>query len=124
MPKVNLQRQPMPRQDPKLRGGNFNEVALGYQPESAQPEADRCIQCPKRPCTGGCPVGIDIPGFVKALREGNLPEAARILKDKNSLPGICGRVCPQETQCESVCVLAKKDAPVAIGRLERFVADW
>ncbi|MBI4188418.1 MAG: NADPH-dependent glutamate synthase [Chloroflexi bacterium] len=124
MPKANLQRQPMPRQDPRIRGGNFNEVALGYQPESAQPEADRCIQCPKRPCTGGCPVGINIPGFVKALREGDLPEAARILKDKNSLPGICGRVCPQESQCESVCVLAKKDAPVAIGRLERFVADW
>jgi len=114
----------MPRQDPKARGNNFNEVALGYRLKQAQAEASRCIQCPKRPCVEGCPVEIDIPGFIKAIREGDMPEAARILKDKNSLPGICGRVCPQETQCETVCVLAKKLAPVAIGRLERYVADW
>ncbi len=124
MAKLNLNRVPMPRQDPKLRGRNFNEVALGYSLELAQQEASRCIQCPKRNCVEGCPVEIDIPGFIKATGEGNMPEAAKILKDKNSLPGICGRVCPQETQCEVACVLVKKEAPIAIGRLERFIADW
>jgi len=124
MPKLNLNRVPMPRQDPETRGHNFNEVALGYTAEQAQAEASRCIQCPKHPCIGGCPVGIDIPGFIKAIGDGDMPEAVRILKDKNSLPGICGRVCPQETQCEAVCTLAKKEAPIAIGRLERYVADW
>lgn len=114
----------MPRQDPELRGGNFSEVALGYSLEQAQAEASRCLQCPKRPCIAGCPVEINIPGFIKALHEGDMPEAVRVLKDKNSLPAICGRVCPQETQCEVVCVLAKPGAPVAIGRLERYVADW
>jgi len=122
--KLNLNRVPMPRQDPKLRGKNFNEVALGYSLEQAKEEASRCIQCPKRSCVEGCPVEIDIPGFIEAIREGNMPEAVRILKDKNALPGICGRVCPQETQCEVVCSLNKKGAPIAIGRLERFVADW
>ncbi len=124
MAKLNLNREPMPRQDPKLRARNFNEVALGYSLEQAQAEASRCIQCPKRSCGDGCPVEIDIPGFVKAIRDGDMPEAVRILKDKNSLPGICGRVCPQETQCEQTCSLAKKGAPIAIGRLERYVADW
>lgn len=124
MPKLNLKREPMPRQDPELRGGNFSEVALGYSLEQAQAEASRCLQCPKRPCIAGCPVEINIPGFIKALHEGDMPEAVRVLKDKNSLPAICGRVCPQETQCEVVCVLAKPGAPVAIGRLERYVADW
>jgi glutamate synthase (NADPH/NADH) small chain len=124
MAKLNLNRVPMPRQDPKLRGRNFKEVALGYSLEQAIEEASRCIQCPKRSCVEGCPVGVDIPDFIQAIREGNLPEAVRILKSKNSLPGICGRVCPQETQCESTCSLAKKGAPIAIGRLERFVADW
>ena len=124
MPKVNLNREPMPRQDPKLRGRNFNEVALGYSAEQAQAEASRCIQCPKRNCVGGCPVDVDIPDFIKAIRDGDMPEAVRILKSKNSLPGICGRVCPQETQCEQTCSLAKKGAPIAIGRLERYVADW
>jgi glutamate synthase (NADPH/NADH) small chain len=124
MAKLNLNRVEMPRQDPKLRGKNFNEVALGYGLEQAKEEASRCIQCPKRNCVGGCPVGVDIPDFIKAIREDNMPEAVRILKDKNALPGICGRVCPQETQCESTCSLAKKGAPIAIGRLERFVADW
>ncbi|MBI3930802.1 MAG: NADPH-dependent glutamate synthase [Chloroflexi bacterium] len=124
MAKVNLEREPMPRQDPRSRGKNFAEVALGYRPEQAKAEASRCLQCPKRPCVGGCPVGIDIPDFIEALRNDDMPEALRILKNKNSLPGICGRVCPQETQCEAVCVLAKKEAPVAIGRLERYVADW
>ena len=124
MAKLNLNRVPMPRQDPKVRGRNFNEVALGYSLEQAQEEASRCIQCPKRSCVDGCPVEIDIPGFINAIREGDMPEAVRLLKSKNSLPGICGRVCPQETQCEATCSLAKKEAPIAIGRLERFVADW
>ena len=114
----------MPRQDPKTRGKNYDEVALGYNDEEAMAEANRCIQCPKQPCVDGCPVDIDIPGFVVAMREGNMPEAVAILKAKNALPGICGRVCPQETQCEQVCTIAKRDAPIAIGRLERYVADW
>jgi glutamate synthase (NADPH/NADH) small chain len=124
MAKLDLNRVAMPRQDPKLRATNFNEVALGYGLEQAQAEASRCIQCPKHPCIDGCPVEIDIPGFIKAVRDGDMPGAVRILKDKNSLPGICGRVCPQETQCEATCVLAKKGATIAIGRLERYVADW
>ncbi len=124
MPKLNLNREPMPRQDPEVRGKNYNEVALGYGDAQAKAEAERCIQCPKRPCTEGCPVGVDIPDFIGAIRDDNMPEAVKILKNKNSLPGICGRVCPQETQCEAVCTLAKKGAPVAIGRLERYVADW
>jgi len=114
----------MPRQDPKKRGKNFNEVALGYSLKQAQEEASRCIQCKKSNCVTGCPVDVDIPDFIQAIREGNMPEAVRILKSKNALPGICGRVCPQETQCEATCSLAKKGAPIAIGRLERFVADW
>lgn len=114
----------MPRQAPQLRAENFNEVALGYTLEQARAEASRCIQCPKPPCVNGCPVNINIPGFIKALRDGDMLESVRILKNKNSLPGICGRVCPQETQCEVNCVLAKRGAPVAIGRLERYVADW
>ena len=124
MAKLNLNREPMTKQDPKTRGKNFNEVALGYSAEQAKAEASRCIQCPKHSCTDGCPVEIDIPGFIKAVLDDNMPEAVRILKDKNSLPGICGRVCPQETQCEQACSLAKKGAPIAIGRLERYVADW
>ena len=124
MAKVNLNREPMPKQEPKARGKNFDEVALGYSAEQAKAEASRCLQDPKHPCTDGCPVGIYIPGFIKAVLDGNMPEAVRILKDKNSLPGICGRVCPQETQCEQACILAKKGAPIAIGRLERYVADW
>ena len=124
MPKVNLNREEMPRQDPRIRAKNFEEVALGYSKEQALAEATRCIQCPKRPCTEGCPVSVDIPEFVKALREDKMPEAVQALKRKNALPGICGRVCPQESQCEACCTLAKRGAPVAVGRLERFVADW
>ena len=124
MAKLNLNREPMPRQDPKVRARNFNEVALGYSLEQAQTEASRCIQCPKHLCIDGCPVDIDIPGFIKAICDNDMPEAVSILKSKNSLPGICGRVCPQETQCEATCSLAKKGAPIAIGRLERYVADW
>ncbi len=124
MAKLNLNRVAMPRQAPKKRAKNFNEVALGYSLKQAQEEAGRCIQCPKRNCVEGCPVGVDIPDFIKAIREGDMPEAVRVLKSKNALPGICGRVCPQESQCEATCTLAKKGAPIAIGRLERFVADW
>ncbi len=124
MAKLDLNRVEMPRQDPKVRARNFEEVALGYSPEQAVQEASRCIQCVKRPCTEGCPVSVDIAEFTKALREGNMAEAVKALKAKNALPGICGRVCPQETQCESLCTLGKKGAPVAIGRLERYVADW
>ncbi len=124
MAKINLNRVEMPRQKPEVRAKNYNEVALGYSLEQALEEAERCIQCPKHPCIDGCPVEVDIPGFILALREGRMEDAVRILKSKNALPGICGRVCPQETQCEEVCTLAKKGAPVAIGRLERYVADW
>jgi len=124
MAKLDLNRVSMPKQKPKARAKNFNEVALGYKEKHALAEASRCIQCKKRNCVEGCPVGVDIPEFILALREGNMPEAVRMLKSKNALPGICGRVCPQETQCEETCSLAKKGAPIAIGRLERYVADW
>jgi len=120
----SIPRQDMPRQAPEARRTNFSEVALGLTLEAARLEAQRCLQCKKSPCISGCPVEVRIPEFVLALSEGDLPEAARMLKDKNNLPAICGRVCPQETQCEEVCLLGKKFEPVAIGRLERFVADW
>jgi len=122
--KVNLNRVPIPKQEPEARRKNFNEVALGYTEEQSLEEANRCLQCPKPFCKGGCPVNVDIPEFINAMRDHDMPEAVRILKGTNSLPGICGRVCPQETQCEGKCVLDKKGAPVAIGRLERYVADW
>jgi glutamate synthase (NADPH) small chain len=123
-PKLNLNRVPIPKQAPEARKANFSEVALGYTEEQALEEASRCIDCKKPGCKEGCPVNVDIPEFIKAIQAGAMPEAVRILKNKNSLPGICGRVCPQETQCELTCNLAKKDAPIAIGRLERYVADW
>lgn len=122
--KLDLNRVSIPKQEPLVRKKNFSEVALGYTEEQALREASRCIQCKKSSCIDGCPVDIDIPGFIGAVSEDNMPEAVRVLKDKNSLPGICGRVCPQETQCEMTCALAKKGAPIAIGRLERYVADW
>lgn len=117
-------RQEMPRQDARIRIHNFNEVALGYPIEAAIAEANRCIQCKNPQCVTGCPVGVRIPEFIKALRDGDLWNSVFLLKDKNSLPAICGRVCPQETQCEERCILGKRGEPVAIGRLERFVADW
>ncbi len=122
--KINLSRVPMLKQEAEERKRNFHEVALGYTEEQALEEAKRCIQCKKPLCKTGCPVDVDIPEFIKALQDGDMPEAVRIMKRKNSLPGICGRVCPQETQCELNCILAKKEAPIAIGRLERYVADW
>ena len=116
-------RTPMPAQDPMSRRHNFDEVALGYTPEMARSEALRCLQCKKKPCVAGCPVNIDIPEFIKLIQEGHFLAAARKIKEQNNLPAICGRVCPQESQCEAKCVLARKGAPVAIGRLERFAAD-
>jgi glutamate synthase (NADPH/NADH) small chain len=116
-------RTPMPAQDPMSRRHNFDEVALGYTPEMARSEALRCLQCKKSPCIAGCPVEIDIPGFVKLIQEGHFLAAARKIKEANNLPAICGRVCPQESQCEVKCVLDRKGEPVAIGRLERFAAD-
>ncbi len=122
--KEKIPRQKMPEQDPKVRAKNFNEVPYGYPPEIAQLEASRCLQCKKPKCVEGCPVEIDIPGFIKLIYDGDFVGAARKLKERNSLPAICGRVCPQEDQCEKYCVVGKKDQPVAIGRLERFAADW
>jgi len=114
----------MPTQEAHVRARNFNEVALGYSLEAAMLEASRCLECKKPKCVLGCPVYVDIPEFVGALAKGDLQTAAIVLKEDNNLPAICGRVCPQETQCEIQCVLGKKFEPVAIGRLERFVADW
>jgi len=114
----------MPKQPPKIRSHNFYEVALGYQVESAVEEADRCIQCPKPKCVDNCPVEIDIPGFIKCIAERRFEDGVKILKEKNCLPAICGRVCPQEEQCEETCVLSKKKGQIAIGRRERFLADW
>jgi len=122
--KEKIPRQKMPEQEPKVRARNFDEVPFGYTPELAQLESSRCLQCKKPKCIEGCPVEIDIPAFVKLINEGNFIGAARKLKEKNSLPAVCGRVCPQEDQCEKVCIVGKKDQPVAIGRLERFAADW
>ncbi|OGD17141.1 MAG: glutamate synthase (NADPH), homotetrameric [Candidatus Aminicenantes bacterium RBG_16_63_14] len=117
-------REAMPKQDPKLRVQNFNEVALGYTRDRALREASRCLACKKSPCVAGCPVDIDIPGFIALMRQGDFIGAIHKIKEKNSLPAICGRVCPQEVQCEASCVLSKKGQPVAIGRLERFAADY
>ncbi len=122
--KINLNRLEMPKQEPEIRRRNFSEVATGYTYEMAMEEASRCIQCKKRNCQQGCPVNIDIPDFIKSLQQGDIEGASKVLKTKTSLPGICGRVCPQELQCENSCTLNKKGAPVAIGRLERFIADW
>jgi len=122
--KEKIPRQPMPEQDPKARIGNFEEVPVGYSAETAMLEAKRCIQCKKPSCIPGCPVDVDIPGFIKLIAEGKFIEAAWKLKETNALPAVCGRVCPQEDQCEKVCILGKKGDPVAVGRLERFAADY
>ena len=122
--KEKTPRQKMPEQEAKVRAKNFNEVPFGYPPELALLEASRCLQCKKPKCIEGCPVEIDIPAFVKKIAEGDYVGAARKLKERNSLPAVCGRVCPQEDQCEKLCIVGKKDQPVAIGRLERFAADW
>lgn len=114
----------MPEQSAEVRRHNFSEVALGYDEETAKLEAARCLQCKAAPCRRGCPVEVDIPAFIAQIKEGNFEMAIDILKDKNGLPAVCGRVCPQEDQCEKYCVLGKMGEPVAIGRLERFAADY
>lgn len=122
--KEKIPRQSMPEQKPEDRGKNFNEVPYGYTAELARKEAGRCLQCKKPKCVEGCPVNIDIPAFIQLILEGKFTEAARKIKEENALPAVCGRVCPQEEQCEKLCILGKKDTPVAIGNLERFAADW
>jgi len=117
-------REPMPEQNPMVRIQNFNEVALGYSKESAMREASRCLNCKNSPCVEGCPVNVQIPKFIKLIKEGDFMGAIHTIKETNSLPAVCGRVCPQEVQCEARCVLGKKGEPVAIGRLERFAADY
>ena len=124
MSAIKINRVAMPEQLPEVRSKNFLEVPLGYTPEMAQTEASRCIQCKKPKCVEGCPVGVQIPEFLKLLCEGNFTAAAQKIKETNALPAVCGRVCPQETQCEALCILGKKSEPVAIGRCERFLADY
>jgi glutamate synthase (NADPH/NADH) small chain len=122
--KLRPNRVDMPKQTPVERIRNFNEVALGFTPELAMEEAKRCLQCKNSPCRDGCPVEVKIPQFIKAISEGDFPRAIKEMKEKNALPAVCGRVCPQEEQCEKLCVVGKKHEPVSIGRLERFIADW
>jgi glutamate synthase (NADPH) small chain len=117
-------RTPVPEQDPLKRRGNFDEVSLGYTPELAVKEAGRCLQCKDPGCVKGCPVNVPIPGFIRLMREGDFEGAIALIREKNVLPAVCGRVCPQEEQCEKFCILGKKYEPVGIGRLERFAADW
>ncbi len=121
---VQPKKNEMPVQDAKVRARNFNEVALGYSPEIAVAEATRCLNCKNKPCVNGCPVNISIPEFITKVKEGDFEGAYAVISQSSSLPAVCGRVCPQETQCESKCTLGIKFEPVGIGRLERFVADW
>lgn len=124
MAKISPKRTPMSEQPADKRRHNFDEVPYGYTPEQAMAEAQRCLQCKKPSCVSGCPVQVDIPGFIREVAQGNFLEAVKIMKRTNVLPAICGRVCPQEVQCEGACILGKKMEPVAIGNLERFIADW
>ena len=124
MANMSLKRNEMPTQDPVVRGKNFDEVALGYSEEQAIDEANRCLNCKNMPCVDGCPVKIHIPEFIAKIKEGEFEEAYQIITKSSSLPAVCGRVCPQESQCESKCVRGIKGESVGIGRLERFVADW
>ena len=124
MPDMSLQKVKMPEQNPNVRSGNFSEVALGYTEEMAMKESQRCLQCKNKPCVAGCPVNVQIPEFIKLVGEGDFEGACEKIRETNSLPAICGRVCPQESQCEQLCVRGKKGEPVGIGRLERFAADW
>ena len=124
MPNMSLTKNPMPSQDPKVRARNFDEVALGYSEEIALDEAQRCLHCKNMPCVEGCPVNVHIPEFIDKIKEGDFEGAYQIIRETSSLPAVCGRVCPQETQCESKCTRGIRGEPVGIGRLERFVADW
>ena len=124
MANMSLKKTPMPEQDPKVRARNFKEVALGYTPEQAIEEANRCLKCKNPKCVGGCPVNIRIPEFIAKVQEGDFKAAYEIISSTNALPALSGRVCPQESQCECYCVRGIKGEPVAIGRLERFCADW
>ena len=124
MADMKMPRHAMPAQEPDVRNKNFSEVALGYTKEMAMEEATRCLGCPKMPCKNGCPVQINIPDFIAKVAEGDFEAAYQIINKTSSLPAVCGRVCPQENQCEKYCVRGVKGEPVAIGRLERFVADW
>ena len=124
MANMSPTRVPMPEQDPNVRNKNFEEVSLGYTEEQAIEEANRCLECKNRPCVSGCPVGVPIPEFIAKIKVGDFQGAYDIIKSTNALPAVCGRVCPQESQCESKCVRGIKHEPVAIGRLERFIADW
>ena len=124
MPNMSLKKNVMPEQPADVRNKNFLEVALGYTPEQAIDEAKRCLQCKHKPCVGGCPVRIDIPAFIAEVAKGEFEAAYQIIAQSSSLPAVCGRVCPQESQCEQKCVRGIKGEPVAIGRLERFVADY
>ena len=124
MANMSLKKNEMPVQDPMIRNRNFLEVALGYTEEQAVNEAERCLNCKNKPCVGGCPVAIDIPAFIMKIKERDFEGAYQIISQSSALPAVCGRVCPQETQCECKCVRGIKGEPVAIGRLERFVADW
>ena len=122
--KKKIPRQPMPEQEPLVRAKNFKEVPFGLSPEAAILEASRCIQCKKPSCVKGCPVSVDIPGFIKQIKENDFSGSIRTIWEKNALPAVCGRVCPQELQCEGTCIVGKKGDPVAIGNLERFAADY
>ncbi len=124
MADMNPKKHPMPTQDPAVRAHNFEEVAMGYPEETALAEAARCLNCKNMPCVAGCPVNVHIPAFIEKLRAGDFEGAYQIISESSSLPAVCGRVCPQETQCEAKCVRGIKGEPVGIGRLERFVADW
>jgi len=124
MPDMAMQKNPMPTQDAAERSRNFNEVALGYTEAQAVAEANRCLNCKHKPCVAGCPVKIYIPAFIQQVAKGDFEAAYQIISEASSLPAVCGRVCPQESQCESKCVRGIKGEPVGIGRLERFVADW
>lgn len=124
MPNMQPNKTPMPEQNPHVRNKNFKEVALGYTDEMALNEAQRCLQCKNPACVQGCPVNVPIKDFIHEIVEGNMDKAYEVIKSQNSLPAVCGRVCPQESQCEAKCVRGIKNEPVAIGRLERYVADW
>ena len=119
-----LKKVPVREQEPKVRATNFDEVCLGYNKEEAMEEAERCLNCKNAQCVKGCPVAIDIPGFVSEIKEGNFEEAYQVISKSSALPAVCGRVCPQESQCEGKCIRGIKGEPVSIGKLERFAADW